>query len=188
MISPSIANGRKFNAVYNQPLTLIQNTHTMQTLDLEKPTALKLYKLGGQEIKDLLISKYGTELFCAKIIDRVTSYEDAYELADKQTREECKIYPATDSPDIVAYKKLKLVIKVINEDWIADYNNPNQKKYYAWFRVLPSGSGFDFSPSCYGYDDSGTAVGVHLCFETREKCEYVAKQFTQLYEAFLLTK
>jgi hypothetical protein len=159
----------------------------MQTLNLEKPIALKLFKLGGQEIRDLLISKYGTELFCAKIIDRVTSFEDAYELADKKTREECEI-SSTDSLDVVAYKKLKLVIKVINEDWIADYTESSQPKYYPWFKVLPSGSGFAFSYANCAYDRSSAYVGVRLCFETREKCEYVAEQFTQLYEEFLLTK
>ena len=159
----------------------------MQTLNLEKPIALKLFKLGGQEIRDLLISKYGTELFCTKIIDRVTSYEDALAEADELTRMECEVR-TNDTPDVAAYKKLKLVIKVINEDWIADYTDSNQKKYYPWFRVLPSGSGFDFSATDYGYDYSYSAVGVLLCFETREKCEYVAKQFTQLYKDFLLTK
>lgn len=32
-----------------------------------------------------------------------------------------------------AFTKLQLIKKTFNEDWIADFNNGNQYKYYSWY-------------------------------------------------------
>lgn len=158
----------------------------MATLKLEKSTALKIFGKASQEIKEILLDTFGKECFSGKIIDRVKTYDDAWELADELLRVECAIF-STDTIDVVAYKKLKLIITVINEGWKPDWSNTNQSKYYPWFDVLPSGSGFDGSTTAYSYTRTHMIVGSRLCFESREKCEYAAKQFKFLYEDYLLT-
>jgi hypothetical protein len=160
----------------------------METLELKKGTAIKLFKSKTlKDMQNILMDNFGNELFLTKITERVTSYEDAYDLADSRTRQECEIFQ-TDTQDIVAYKKLKLIIRVINEEWIPDFTNMNQQKWYPWFKVLSSGSGFGFSFSGYGYGRSCAHVGSRLCFENKEKCNYVAEHFIELYNQFLLTK
>jgi len=159
----------------------------METLELNRETAINLFKAKTiDDVRIVLMNTFGSEVFVTKITDRVTSYEDAYELADAEIRSYCEIFP-TDTVDVVAYKKLKLIIKVINEGWEPDFQNTSQSKWYPWFRVGASGSGFGFSYSLFRYVISFTDVGSRLCFESREKCEYVAKQFKELYEQFLLT-
>ena len=50
------------------------------------------------------------------IIDRVKTFEDALALADEQTREEyLKSVKGYNTKDEIAYKKLKLIAKVVNE-------------------------------------------------------------------------
>jgi hypothetical protein len=159
----------------------------METLKLEKSTAKKLFQEAPEWFKKILSDTFGNECFSGKIIDRIKTYDQAYMEADDQTRIDCQLF-TTDTPDVVAYKKLKLIVKVINEGWKPDWSNTSQAKYYPWFNVLPSGSGFGFSNAHYSYVLSCTGVGSRLCFESSEKCEYVAKQFTSLYEDFLLTK
>jgi len=159
----------------------------METLKLEKSTAKKLFKDAPEWFKRILNDSFGKECFTGKIIDRIKNFDEAYDESDDQTKIECAIF-STDTPDVVAYKKLKLIIKVINEDFVPDFTNTNQPKYYPWFKVGSSGSGFVFSFTFCIFGLSGTAVGSRLCFESSEKCEYVAKQFTSLYEQFLLTK
>lgn len=148
----------------------------MKKIEIEIPEG----KIAKQETKDgsiLITFENEWDMFSEK-----NTYEDFVAHAPSNVFRECLIYD-TDTPDIIAYKKLKLIIKVINGDWTPDFKNANQKKWYAWFKVLPSG--FDFSNTHYYCDDSSTDVGSRLCFESKEKCEYVAKQFIKLYEQLL---
>ena len=156
----------------------------METLKLEKSTAIKIFKDVPKWFQETLMSSFGTECFSGKIINRVKTYEDAWELADEQTRNECWIKP-DDSADVVAYKKLKLIIAVINEGWKPDWKNGKQRKWWPWFNLS---SGFRFDYSHYHYVHANATVGSRLCFETEEKSNYVAKQFIEIYEEFLTIK
>jgi len=90
---------------------------------------------------------------------------------------------------IINMYKLYIIYKAINNGWIANYSNNNQTKYFPWYRVLPSGSGFDFSDANYTFDFSVTDVGVRLCTDTREKALYIAETFGEEYrEIFLITE
>ncbi|MDV3666346.1 hypothetical protein CMU51_20050 [Elizabethkingia anophelis] len=84
--------------------------------------------------------------------------------------------------DEIAYKQLKLIVSALNEGWVPDWDNSNQCKYYAWFRMGSSGSGFSFGG--YGYDFSGSHVGSRLCFKNRDLAEYAGKQFLTIYQRF----
>ena len=46
---------------------------------------------------------------------------------------------------IVAYYKLLIIYKAINNGWKPDWSNWDQYKYYPWYRVLSSGFGFSLS-------------------------------------------
>lgn len=151
----------------------------MKKIEIEIPNGKK----ATQETKDgCIIIKFEDEW---NPLSPSNTYDDFHTHAIHSTLKECHIYPS-DTPDVVAYKKLKLIIKVINEGWKPDWSDGSQKKYYNWFGVLPSGSGFDDSITDYYYSGTITSVGSRLCFESSEKCEYVAKQFKHLYEQYLL--
>jgi hypothetical protein len=89
-------------------------------------------------------------------------------------------------PDTINYERLKIIAKAINFGWTPDWSNTNQAKWFPWFEVRPSGSGFSSSYSSYYYDT--TYVGSRLCTESREKAKHVAMQFEALYEEYLLYK
>ncbi len=117
-----------------------------------------------------------------KIIDKIKTFEDACKEAGIT---EDQVFSTTDTPDEKAFKKLKLIIKVINEGWVPDWNNLSQRKWFPWFRLS---SGFGFSHSFFFYVISDSGVGSRLCFETEEKCDYVASQFLEIYEEFITFK
>lgn len=151
-------------------------------LKLKKSEVKKLHSETSDWGKNLLVEKLGEDLFKKKNFDEIKNFEDACE--------ELGIDPATvtnenDTPDEAAYKKLKIVVRAINQGWAPDWNDSNQYKYWPYF-VLSSGSGFSHSNSFYDYEDSD--VGSRLCFDTREKSNYAGKQFSDLYEEFLTIK
>ena len=84
---------------------------------------------------------------------------------------------------IAAYK-LMVIFQAINDGWTPDWKNTDQAKWFPWFRVLPSGSGFSFSDAFISYGNS--YVGSRLCTDTGEKCRYIAEQFEAEYKEFFL--
>lgn len=86
-------------------------------------------------------------------------------------------------PDTIFYEKLKIITKAINGRWTIDWNNPDQPKWYPWFRLS---SDFGFYASHFGYGYSRAGSSSRLCFKSEEKADYAGKQFTEIYKQFLL--
>ena len=123
------------------------------------------------------------------IMDRVKTFEDALALADEQTREEyLKSVECFNTPDEIAYKKLKLITKVVNEGWVADYKNLLQRKYFLWFGFLYNGAdaGLLCAACSSSSGDTVVNVGSRLNFKSREIAEYVGNQFLDLWNEYLL--
>ena len=81
---------------------------------------------------------------------------------------------------IVAEQELVIVIKAVNEQWVADYDNDCQNKWYNWWYL---GKDFRLSDSYYG--DSHSFVSSRLVLESEEKAKFLAKQFKNLYEQYM---
>ena len=123
------------------------------------------------------------------IMERIKTFEDALALADEKTREEfLRSLEGYNTKDEIAYKKLKLITKVINEGWVADYKNFNQIKYYLWGGLLYSGaySGLLFARCSNSSGDTIVHLGSRLNFKSREIAEYVGNQFIDLWNDYLL--
>lgn len=80
----------------------------------------------------------------------------------------------------IAYRQLVLIAKILNGDWIPDFENYNQYKYVPYFCVAPS-----FVYSDYRGWASITCVGSRLCFKNRVTTEYAATTFIDIYRRFL---
>ena len=83
---------------------------------------------------------------------------------------------------MIAYKKLKLITKVLNEGWTPNWNNNNERKWYCWFYMDKPG----FRLGAADYADDVTYVGSRLCYRTRKLAEYAAKQFIDLYRDLMV--
>lgn len=86
----------------------------MAVLTIEQSTAKMLYKHVPSWFQRTLEEAFGKENVIESIMDKVKTYQDAVAFADAATLQECSIYP-TDTHDIVVYKKLKLIARVLNE-------------------------------------------------------------------------
>jgi len=150
-------------------------------LRIKKETARKIYAGAPDSLKEILVETFGRECFQKRKYDEIKTFEDACDELGL-TQEDLLNIRNADTPDEVAYKKLKVVIKAINQGWIPDYNDTGQCKWWPYFNLS---SGFGFSCSDCSYVSTDTCVGSRLCFESEEKASYTAKQFIDLYKAFL---
>jgi hypothetical protein len=160
----------------------------MKPLQLSDATARRLYPSAAPELKELFEETYGKEFFSQKISDRVKTFEDACAVLniDKNIYQVKVENESKDAISIMAYSKLCIIARALNEGWEPDWKNENQYKYYPWFKANKSGSGLSFLD--YAYWHSSTDIGSRLCFKNRELAEYAGTQFIDLYNDFLTIK
>lgn len=97
---------------------------------------------------------------------------------------ELSMIPEEFRKPLIAAYKLMVIYKAINNGWVPDWSNDEQRKWFPWFGVLSSGSGFSSAGSYYDY--VFTYVGSRLCTDTSEKAEYIASQFEAEYVDYFL--
>ena len=148
-------------------------------MELKKETAKKLFSESPDWFKEEMIKSFGKEVFEKRDFKEIKTFEDACV--------EMEIDPqsfnfSTDTPDEAAYKKLKVIVQAINQGWTPDWKDSKQRKWWPYFNLS---SGFGFSLSGYDYVNVNAHVGSRLCFETEQKSDYAAKQFSDIYKQFL---
>lgn len=118
------------------------------------------------------------------ITERIKTYEDA-----------CKelglpLYPERIqfmTEDELAYYKLKVIAKALNEGWEADWADTSQYKYFPCFEVTNGAfSGLVYVHSNLALPYSYTYIGSRLAYKSRPLAEYAGKQFNELYAKFIL--
>lgn len=132
----------------------------------------------------------------------VNHYRYLVEEAEKQMDE--------TGADIVALLKLRIVAAALNEGWTPDWGNKDQRKWYPWFYILTEQEYNDLDEEercrvvgrayssanangglvCAGASNvsshSYTSHGSRLAFKSSELAEYCARQFGELWAAFLI--
>lgn len=120
------------------------------------------------------------------ITTKIKTFEDAL-AATGETQASFDARTVNDSPDEIAYKKIKIIAIALNEGWRPDWKNDDEYKYYPWFDFEDDrGSGLGLSYDVCGYDGSYSYVGSRLCFKTRSLAEYAGKQFAGIYAAMMV--
>lgn len=125
-----------------------------------------------------------------KITDKIKSFEDACKHLGLNPNDlpVVDMLPEKDRKSIIAYYKLTIITRALNEGWEPDFSNWNEYKYYNWFYVEENkdqrSSGFRYCDTYYTV--AGTDIGSRLCFKNRELAKYATEQFKELYREYLL--
>jgi len=158
----------------------------MERLYVDKEKAKSLYEKASPELQAMLEDTFGKRLF-KRVEDRIKSYKDAcneigLEIEDLPDVENCE---PEDRSSIIAFYKLTIIARALNEGWTPNWQDPNQYKYYPWFKVA--------NPTRFVYADTySTAtsaiadIGSRLCCKSEELATYFGKQFEKLWAEYLL--
>lgn len=151
-----------------------------EILEVRKADALLAHKEGDDRDRALLERLFQKKTFLTKITDRVKTLEDACEVLNMDEEAYC----FTEGPaDEIAYRKLKIIVAVLNEGWKPNWNNSREYKWAPWFYM--DSPGFRFIGSLFTCSYSSSAGGSRLCFKSEELASYAGKQFLKLYESWL---
>ena len=155
-----------------------------ETLQITKANAIKAYNNGCSDVKNVLSNLFGAKTFVPeKISDLVRTFEDACEALGIDPGGITIEAPSRDLKSIIAYQKLIIITRALNEGWTPNWSNSSEYKYYPWFD-MSSGSGLSYGGYDYLYSTSN--VGSRLCFKSRELAEYAGKQFIDIYTDFFI--
>ena len=162
-----------------------ENTPTVQHDNLEK----------AEKEAKRLADKYGKKVFVLESTSLVTpdeinikidSFEVALEYLGRESNACISGIPYKHAKAMVAMYKLITIAEAWNkaDNYIPDYNNPNQYKYLPWFTYNNKTAGFVCST--YVMSSNATAtVGSRLCFSTSERAVQFGKQFIDLWNDLL---
>ena len=79
-----------------------------------------------------------------------------------------------------------VVTEAINDGWVADYNDPTQKKWFPVFVADSSSpSGFVFLCSGCTCSDASAGDASRLCFKSKADADYAGKTFTEIYAGII---
>lgn len=91
--------------------------------------------------------------------------------------------PVKDQDAIIAFYKLTIIIRALNEGWEPNWKDSNEFKYYNYLFVR-SGSCFVYSTTYF--TSTSADVGSRLCFKSSELAKYALSQFKELYLQYFL--
>ncbi len=158
----------------------------MKTLQLSDKKARELYKTGSSEIKSILEESFGKEFFSMSITDRIKSYEDACECLGIKPVDEDKLMSLGLTTHDVAYQKICVIVKALNEGWVPDVCDSSVYRYYPYFRTKESPSAFAFYYSSYDSTIADAGSGSRLALKSEKLSNYCGTQFIDLWKQFIL--
>src|ERR1035437_8919155 len=128
----------------------------MQTIKIDKETAIKEFNKAGSDTKKSLNKIFGDKFFMP-VIERIQSYEDA--CADQGLDPIAELpfaNPVNAKQEAAnAFVMLDTINTSLLEETILNWTNSDQYKWYCWFNKYSSGSGFRFFGSVSGWTCTG---------------------------------
>lgn len=145
---------------------------------------ISLKNLTAEQIEDLKQQLKELDKQNQPITERVRTFKDVL-TAEGITENEWLVSSPSLSTDEVAYRKLKLIAKVLNQGWEPNWDNGNELKYYPIFRMSSSAPGFSYCAFSYGASNAW-CIGSRLVFKSRELAEHAGKYFIEEYKDFYM--
>ena len=119
-----------------------------------------------------------------EIIEKVKSFEDACKvLGIEPVLPDVSMCEEKDRKSIVAFYKLTIIIRALNEGWEPNWNDWSQYKYFAWFYV--DAAGLVCANTNFTVTATIAILGSRLGFKTDELADYAKDQFKDLYIDYL---
>ena len=179
-----------------------------KNIQIQQENVLNAYKNASDEQKELLEHLFGSEVFKpADVRERIKTFADAAKAVGIEDPEEWEEQYSDLEPEVLAYFKLRIITKALNEGWEPKFI-PGEYRWAPYFLLYTKEEIEKMNAetksrvvrrSCnHAYTDGGVACvsahydssstdsyfGSRLAFKSEELAEYAGKQFTEIYADF----
>lgn len=151
----------------------------------EKEAKILSEKLGKETY---ILEAIASVLVENDITKRVDSFEKACEYLEIKHAFACCPSDNKHHKAMVSLFKLVTIAEAWNkaDDFVPDYSNRNQYKYYPWFQYNDKAAGFVYAHTTNSATAATAFVGSRLCFKTESRAKQFGEQFIDLWNDFLL--
>ena len=159
----------------------------MENLSIPKDQVLKLYKDSTKPQQALIEKLFGRATFAPNIMELVQTPDGSYTVLGRVRSKEVPFPKPKTERQTVANARFDLdtIAEALQQDWIANYDDTTQGKWYPVFKK-EKGGGFVVSAAYYDGGYARTYVGARLCFPTETMALYFGRQFIKLHNIVLL--
>lgn len=170
--------------------------------------------ISKEQVQNEMHKVFGEETFKPKdIMERVKTFEDAcHELGiepDKWLQDKAEL---GFEPDVIAYMKLRIICKALNEGWEPQFTE-DEWRYYPWFtlwtedelseksdewktdrHLISTGeyqtdyAGLVSADSRRAPSNTAASLGSRLCLKSDTLAVYCGKQFINIWADFCLIR
>ena len=158
---------------------LIRNCQDEETANKTAENLSKKLDVKTIVLKD--INKFGLK----PITERVVNYATACVVLGVKWVADEVFKMNSFSIDEIAFYKLKVIAKALNEKWSPNLDNKNEKIYWPEFIYDGKTNRFCFNRVLNNFDHDITAP-IKLCFKNYKLAKYAGNQFEDMYNDFLL--
>jgi len=128
----------------------------------------------SDEKQKKVLSEYLTEP--KMVFDDIMSFEDAcIKLGITDSDNEINILKSLSTPNrdkLIAFYRLEIIAKALNDGWYPNFNNHNEYKYFNYFIMLNGVFSFDYVVHYY---DATMTVPSALYFKSSEIAQHCSK-------------
>lgn len=192
------------------------NNQNNSSMEIKIEQARAAYEVADENGKKMLEALFGADTFKKQddrpVTERIKTFADACHAVGIEDPEEWEENYADVEPDILAYFKLRIICKALNEGWEPKFTL-DEWRWYPWFllwtddelrnksdkwkqeRSLMGTGDYETQYAGFGYADSNYApsnayayIGSRLCLKSESVADYCGKQFIDIWADFLLIR
>lgn len=111
-------------------------------------------------------------------LKKIKDYADIHITLKRELlrEDDFRMVPEDQIKRVLAFHKIKNIEKLLNENWIPDFNNYDQRKWYPYFEK--ASGGWRLYSCSYCFDSSHGQVAY---YETEEKARFAGTKFLNIY-------
>jgi hypothetical protein len=120
------------------------------------------------------------------ITEKVKTYEDACKVLgiNPENLPLVEHLPEKDRKSIVAFYRLTIITRALNEGWEPDFSDCNQLKYWNWF-YIGAYAGFAVASTANAASNTSACISSRLCFKSEELATFARENFRDIYFEYL---
>lgn len=180
-----------------------------KNIQIQQENVLNAYKNASDEQKELLEHLFGREVFKpVDVKERIKTFADAAKAVGIEDPEEWEEQYSDLEPDVLAYFKLRIITKALNDGWEPKFI-PGENRWAPYFLLYTKEEiekmnaetrarvvcrsycsanaygGVLCAVASYGPAFVYANIGSRLAFKSEELAEYAGKLFTEIYADFI---